>query len=130
MDKAIETLARITRTEFDGPSLMGGDPRPKLYSNEQADWPKTPAKQDEEAWAGLLADLAKIHADYLGILESMNPERMDEEVTAWNRAVRQALECMAVHDLYHVSQIRNMGLKGMPMKKAKEEELSRGLAFP
>jgi hypothetical protein len=161
MDKAIEALVNITRTEFDGPSLMGkpflpyvkglplevvrsnesyegysvwgitlhvlfhkwatlpimgGTARPELYPYEQADWPKTPAKQDAAAWAELLADLEKTQGAYLETLKAMKAEKLDEDIAAWKCTVRQALECMAVHDLYHVVQIRNMGLKNLPTK--------------
>jgi hypothetical protein len=161
MDKAIETLAGIARTEFDGPSLMGkpflpyvrslpfevvrsndtyegysvwgislhvlfhkwamlpimgGAARPELYPYEQADWPKTPARQDAAAWSELLSNLERTQVAFLEALESMKPERLGEEIPAWSCSVRQALECMACHDLYHVAQIRNMGLKNLPTK--------------
>jgi hypothetical protein len=161
MDKAIETLISVTKTEFDGRSLMGkpflpyvkslplevvrsnesyegysvwgitlhvlyhkwatipimgGEAQSELYPYEQADWPKTPARQDAPAWAELLARLEQTQAAYLDALASMKSERMAEEIPAWKCSLRQALECMAVHDLYHVVQIRNMGLKNLPTK--------------
>lgn len=159
MEMAIEVLIDITKTEFDGPSLMGkpflpyveslpldvvrsnetyegysvwgitlhvlyhkwatlpimgGSARPDLYPYEQADWPKMPAKQDAAAWAELLAKLGKTQKAYLETLKAMRSEKLDEDIAAWKCDVRQALECMACHDLYHVVQIRNMGLKNLP----------------
>lgn len=159
MNEAIMTLARMTRTEWDGRSLMGapflpyvkglplevvrdsrtyegysiwgvalhvlyhkwamlavmGAPsRPELYPYERADWPKPPAIQDEAAWKELLALLEKTQAAYLEALERMPPARLEDKVEAWGCTVRDALETMAHHDLYHVVQIRNMGLQGLP----------------
>jgi hypothetical protein len=159
LDRAIETLGNITKTEFDGPSLMGkpflpyvrslplevvknnetyegysvwgitlhvlfhkwamlpilgGNARPELYPYEQADWPRLPARQDSEGWAELLSKLEKTQAAYLETLVAMKPERMADWIEAWKCTVRQAAECMGYHDLYHVVQIRNMGLKNLP----------------
>jgi len=159
MDKAINTLLRITKTEWDGKSLMGtpflpyvknlpldavrstssyegysvwgialhvlyhkwamlavmgGAPRPELYPFEQADWPALPAKQDEKAWKELLALLEKVHAAYLETLSAMPAAKLDETIAAWQCSVADALETMSHHDLYHVVQIRNMGLKNLP----------------
>jgi hypothetical protein len=96
--------------------IMGGAARSELYPYEQADWPKTPAKQEAAAWDALLSNLEKTQAAYLETLMAMKGEKLDEDVAAWKCSVRQALECMAVHDLYHVAQIRNMGLKNLPTK--------------
>jgi len=159
MDKAINTLLRITKTEWDGKSLMGtpflpyvknlpldavrstssyegysvwgialhvlyhkwamlavmgGAPRPELYPFEQADWPALPAKQDEKAWKELLALLEQVHAAYLETLSAMPAAKLDETIAAWQCSVADALETMSHHDLYHVVQIRNMGLKNLP----------------
>ncbi|MDA8409334.1 MAG: hypothetical protein M0001_02960 [Treponema sp.] len=159
MDKSIETLLRITKTEWDGRSLMGkaflpyvkglpldtvrstatyegysvwgialhvlyhkwamlpimgGSPRPELYPFEQADWPALPAKQDESAWKELLALLEKAHAAYIETLAAMPASKLGDSIAAWQCTVAEALETMCHHDLYHVVQIRNMGLKNLP----------------
>ncbi|MEI6388403.1 MAG: DinB family protein [Spirochaetota bacterium] len=159
MDTTIETLLRMTKTEWDGKSLMGkpllptlrdlpldtvrnvatyegysawgialhvlyhkwamlavmgGAPRPELYPYEQADWPKPPATQDEASWKELLALLEKVHAAYVATLAAMSPAKLGDEIAAWKCSVCDALETMSHHDLYHVVQIRNMGLKNLP----------------
>jgi hypothetical protein len=53
---------------------------------------------------------------YLETLKAIKAEKLDEDIAAWRCTVRQALECMAVHDLYHVVRIRNMGLRNLPTK--------------
>lgn len=159
MDKAIATLVSMTKTEWDGRSLMGkpflpfvkglplevvksvdtyegysvwgialhvlyhkwamlpvmgGAQRPELFPYEQADWPKPPAVQDAAAWKELLALLEKVHGAYVESLAAMPASKLEERIAAWDCTVAEALESMSHHDIYHVVQIRNMGLKNLP----------------
>lgn len=158
MDKAIETLVRITEREWNGRSLMGkpflpcvrelplevardtatyegysawavclhvlyhkwamlpvmGAEAPKeLFPYEEADWPK-PAGTQDAAWSRLLELLEKTHAAYVKALSALPPARLGEEIPAWKCSIGDALETMCLHDIYHVVQIRNMGLKKLP----------------
>ena len=51
-----------------------------------------------------------MHARFIAALGRFPMSRWDELLPAWNCTVGQVLDCMACHDLYHVAQMRNMGL--------------------
>lgn len=159
MDRAIEALVRMTRREFEGPSLLGpaflpylrslpleavrsresyegysvwgislhalyrkwvmlpllgGGTRPELFPYEERDWPEAPAAGGQEAWTELLRRLEAVHGAYLEALAALRPDRMGEPVEAWGCTLGEAAEAMCHHDLYHLVQIRNMGLKNLP----------------
>ncbi len=159
MDKSIEMLVRISRTEFDGPSLLGaaflpcvrslpfenlkstetyegysvwavvlhvlyhkyvtikllgGETGLEPFPYEEADWPGVPKRQDRGAWDRLLQELRTVHDFYIRALESSGMARWNDELPQWSCTVGQVLQCMACHDVYHIVQIRNMGLKNLP----------------
>lgn len=162
MDAKLESLTRIARTEFDGPSLMGAAFLPCLasipfedvargdtyegysvwgvalhvlyhkyaaiklaggaipataYPYEEADWPSLPAHLTKQAWEKLLAELAAMQTAWLAALGAFPMARWDEAIPAWGCTVGQVLDCIVLHDLYHVAQIRNMGLPSLRKKK-------------
>jgi len=159
MDRALETLIRMTRREFEGPSLLGAaflpyvkslplevvrsresyegysvwgiglhvlfrkwvmlpllgaGARPELYPYEEKDWPGPSQPEDAEAWAELLGRLEAVQGAYIGALEALRPERLEDRIGAWGCTLGEAAEAMCHHDLYHLVQIRNMGLKNLP----------------
>ena len=162
MDAKLESLIRIARTEFDGPSLMGpaflpciasipyeeaaredtyegysvwgvalhvlyhkyaaiklagGAVSASAYPYEEADWPRLPAERTRQAWERLLAELAAMQAAWLTALGGFPMTRWDEAIPAWGYTVGQVLDCIALHDLYHAAQIRNMGIPSLRSKK-------------
>jgi uncharacterized damage-inducible protein DinB len=159
MNRPIEMLLEIAKTEFDGRSLMGTALMPYLRSlpletvkstgtcegysvwaialhvlfhkhvtikllggttglepfpYQEADWPQVPARQDDAAWRRLLQELEIVHGQFLKAMEDHGAAKWNQELPQWKCTMGQVLECMACHDLYHVAQIRNMGLKDLP----------------
>ncbi len=155
MDRTMETLVRIAKTEFDGESLMGtaflpyvkslpfdkvvndntnggytvwgvtlhvlfhkcltiqlvgGQTGLEPFPYEAADWPALPERQDEEGWRRLLEDLELVHKNFIMALENFPMDRWDEVLPEWKCTVGQVMDCIACHDMYHVAQIRNMGI--------------------
>ena len=162
MDARLESLIRIARAEFDGPSLMGsaflpclasipfeevaredtyegytvwgvalhvlyhkyaaaklagGEVPASAYPYEEADWPSLPAERTWQAWERLLAELGGMQAAWLAALGDFPMNRWDEAIPAWGCTVGQVLDCIVLHDLYHVAQIRNMGIPSMWARK-------------
>ena len=83
------------------------------YAYEEADWPSLPPKPDKAAWNRLLADLKAMQKAWLAALETFPMERWDETIPAWGCTVGQVLDCIVLHDLYHVAMIRNMGIRSL-----------------
>lgn len=50
---------------------------------------------------------------WLAALRDFPMSRWDEPIPAWSCTVGQILDCIVLHDLYHVAMIRNMGLKSL-----------------
>jgi hypothetical protein len=94
--------------------LLGGETGLEPFPYEEADWPKPPSNKSAAAWERLLGELETVQAAYVKALVSFDMKRWKEDVPAWNCTVGDVIETMAGHDLYHVVQIRNMGLKGIP----------------
>jgi hypothetical protein len=90
--------------------LLGGETGLEPFPYEEADWPKVPADMSEAAWKRLLGELKTVHAAYIKAFENFDMKRWNEEIPAWKCTVGAVLETMAGHDLYHVVQLRNMGL--------------------
>jgi hypothetical protein len=61
----------------------------------------------------LLSDLEVVHRAYLRALETFPAERWSEELPQWRCTIGDVLQCIATHDVYHLAQIRNMGLKDL-----------------
>lgn len=96
--------------------LAGGAVSAAAYPYEEADWPRVPAERTKPAWEKLLAELAAMQAAWLKALGEFPMARWDESIPAWGCTVGQVLDCIALHDLYHVAQIRNMGLQSLRKK--------------
>lgn len=90
--------------------LIGGDDGLAPFPYEAADWPSLPERRDPTAWRLLLDELEAMHARFIAALGRFPMSRWDELLPAWSCTVGQVLDCMACHDLYHVAQMRNMGL--------------------
>lgn len=94
--------------------LLGGQTGLEPFPYEQADWPPVPKKQDQASWSRLLEELRTVQDSWLKALEASGMSRWDDELPQWKCTVGQVLQCIACHDMYHVAQIRNMGLKNLP----------------
>ena len=94
--------------------LLGGKVALDPFPYEEATWPKVPPKQDEAAWKRLLDELRVTHDAFVKALEAQGEAKWTQDLPQWKCTVGQVLQCLATHDLYHVAQIRNMGLKNLP----------------
>lgn len=123
------SLEEVKRTDtFEGYSVLGitlhvlyhkyatirliqGSQGIPSYKYEEADWPKPPKSLGQASWDSLVSELGTMHEAWIKALKAFPMSRYEELVPAWNCTVGQVLECIACHDMYHVAQIRNMGLQ-------------------
>lgn len=91
--------------------LIKNSPEIPEYLYEETDWPTPGMKTDKSSWEKLLAEIKAMHETWIKALETFPMSRYNEPIPAWNCTVGQVLECIACHDMYHVAQIRNMGLR-------------------
>jgi hypothetical protein len=94
--------------------LLGGQAGLEPFPYEQTDWPPVPKKQDQASWNRLLEELGTVQDSWLKALEASGMSRWNDDLPEWKCTVGQVLQCIACHDMYHVAQIRNMGLKNLP----------------
>ena len=87
----------------------GGEYSPFQYTEEN--FPKLPEKKDEEEWKKTIEHCKQVHDEYINTVSNLKDEMLDEIYPVWKRTYIQACAGMATHDIYHVAQIRNMGLE-------------------
>jgi len=97
--------------------LAGGAIPATAYPYEEADWPSLPDDRGKAAWDNLLVQLATMQKAWISALGAFPMTRWDEAIPAWGCTVGQVLDCIVLHDLYHVAQVRNMGLASLKKKK-------------
>lgn len=90
--------------------LAGWKGRIPAFAYEETDWPPVPADRSQAAWDRLHSELEAMHKTWIEALRAFPMERWDEVIPAWSCTVGQVLDCIALHDLYHIAQVRNMGL--------------------
>ncbi len=78
-------------------SARGGEPIPP-----DPDWPANPAPPDENSWTGLVGDFlaGSEEAVVLG-----NQTKRHDDVLPEGRTVRERLEHLTVHSVYHLGKI-------------------------
>ncbi len=84
------------------------------YRYEETDWPTPPQPLSQSSWESLLVELGAMHKAWIEALGAFPMSRYEELIPAWNCTIGQVLECIACHDMYHVAQIRNMGIRPAP----------------
>ncbi len=94
--------------QFLAVQLSGKDGAVSPVPHEEKDWPSLPPELSLEA----------VHRFYMDALRSFPPDRLDEELEAWECPF--GIAWMATHDTYHVAQIRNMGLENLTIEQASQ----------
>ncbi|MAG14237.1 MAG: hypothetical protein CMN78_06545 [Spirochaetales bacterium] len=91
-------------------AYLGGSPGVDPFPYEEKDWPGPPESPTPEAWEKTMEHLRGAHEHYLSALKKRSAESLNDEIADWKCNVAKAVSWMATHDLYHVAQIRNMGV--------------------
>ena len=95
-------------------TFLGADVEPFPY--EKTGWPAVPAEADQESWTEVLDRMKHYHALLGKAIREISPSALEEVVPAWRITKRDALLWYVTHDVYHVAQIRNMGVPGLEFK--------------
>jgi hypothetical protein len=94
--------------------LLQGDHSVGPFPYEQADWPSIPPYPDRDKWKQVLTYLQTIHNTYISTLQTFPIEQLNEVLPPWQCTIGDVIRKITCHDLYHVAQIRNMGIKNLP----------------
>jgi len=76
-----------------------------------ADWPLVPDPASGPGWLEDLVQLDLVHRRWVAALEAFPDDLWDQAVNARGRTVASTAFGVPAHDLYHIAQIRNMGVK-------------------
>ncbi len=73
-----------------------------LEDPEDADWPSTPAPDDEASWEALVENFLAGNEESVAV--GAQTERLEDPLPE-GRTVRERLELLAVHNAYHMGKI-------------------------
>lgn len=95
--------------------LGGAELAPFPY--EASNWPALPEEATAEGWRELLEVLAVTHRELVAAIASYTDEALEARDPEWNVRYGKVISWIATHDTYHTAQIRNMGLRGLPVNR-------------
>jgi hypothetical protein len=73
----------------------------------------TPEKPSPSAWESVLEYLRASHKAVWAQARALPPDRLEGIMEEWKVPYRAALAWLAGHDVYHVAQLRSMGVPGI-----------------
>ncbi len=83
---------------------MQGDMESQLVVDSEEDWKPEPVFSEAD-YSRLLAETAASQAEILRLLSIISEEQMDAQLPNRNFALREMVEGLIQHDLYHIGQI-------------------------
>ena len=77
----------------------------------------TPQEITEQDYAGIIEYLKFIHEKAMSSIARLEISDYHNIIEEWNMTFKEAAIWLCSHDLYHIAQIRNMGLEKIRKKK-------------